>query len=168
MTPVQAVSRCLRNSFTFSGRASRSEFWWFVPLGSALPVFGACFAPPNITGLGTLVTKLLIVVVASMPLFAAATRRVQDTGWHAGDLWLGLKPTIIVLLSGWLAYVGFFVGHPIGGAPRMLLIGVPSFLVFFTYVWLAPGTIGSTIGQLLLPSNPGPNQYGPNPYEVTP
>ena len=30
MGPVQALKTCLRKSFQFSGRASRSEFWWFM------------------------------------------------------------------------------------------------------------------------------------------
>ena len=30
MTMLQAVNKCLRKYGTFSGRASRSEYWWFI------------------------------------------------------------------------------------------------------------------------------------------
>ncbi|WP_432640812.1 DUF805 domain-containing protein [Albidovulum sp.] len=168
MSTVRSISACLRKSFTFDGRSSRSEFWSFAPVGFALPLLAAWLAPPSIDGLGSLTIKVLTVAIASIPLLAAAARRTQDTGLPSGDLWLGLKPTFIVLLSGWLAYFSFFKGHPLGATLRIPLVGVPSFLVLSVYVFLAPGTLGSTLGQLLLPSQPGPNKYGPNPIEVTP
>ena len=37
MRPAEAIPICLVKSFQWKGRASRSEYWWFLPVGIALP-----------------------------------------------------------------------------------------------------------------------------------
>ncbi len=37
MGPAQAIRTCYAKSLQSSGRASRSEDWWFLPVGLALP-----------------------------------------------------------------------------------------------------------------------------------
>lgn len=67
----QAISRCLSNYATFSGRASRSEFWWFV-LFQILASIAASMVSEllyGLVGLGLL-----------LPALAAGSRRLHDIG----------------------------------------------------------------------------------------
>jgi uncharacterized membrane protein YhaH (DUF805 family) len=86
MGPVQATKTCLRKSFTYSGRASRSEFWQFAAVVFALKLCGFWLAATlNTASAGRqahpLPTLVLIVLFALWaPLFAAASRRYSDTG----------------------------------------------------------------------------------------
>jgi uncharacterized membrane protein YhaH (DUF805 family) len=92
----EAVVSGLRNYFTFSGRASRSEFWFFtlfcilvVNLGSVGDLF--LFNALAQEGLGPIfvVSNLALLV----PGIAVSARRLHDidrTGW-----WLLITLTII-------------------------------------------------------------------------
>ena len=44
MNFIQSISTCMRKYVTFSGRATRSEFWWFY-LFTVLVNFAAGFKP---------------------------------------------------------------------------------------------------------------------------
>ena len=168
MGPAQAIWTGLAKSFQFSGRASRSEFWWFAPVGVALPAAVAIFAPPQVTGFGTLVGKVFIVLAAATPLNAIASRRFHDAGMSHDEFWRGIGPTIGLVLSGFFLAFGLFAIATIWGMGIGLLIAIPSFIAFSVLLFVAPVTLGTTIGQLLLPSQPNTNRYGPPPSEVTP
>jgi uncharacterized membrane protein YhaH (DUF805 family) len=166
--PMQSITICLRKSFDFSGRASRAEFWWFAPVGLCIPILVALFAPPQITNWVTLAIKVLTVAVACAPFTSAASRRFQDTDAPYQDFWVGIGPTLGLIVSGWVLGLALFGVSTIIFALPGLIIGIPAGLAFLTCLVLAPGTFGTTLGQLLVPSSPGPNRYGPNPREVTP
>ena len=75
MTFQESVRVCLSKYADFSGRASRSEYWWF-----ALFVF--------LAGLGTsMISEMLggvLGLAMLLPSIAVATRRLHDTnrsGW---------------------------------------------------------------------------------------
>lgn len=67
----QAISSCLSQYATFSGRASRSEFWWFF-LFQAL----ALFIVANLN------EKIVTVVILALlvPSLAVGARRLHDMG----------------------------------------------------------------------------------------
>ena len=80
MSFTEAVSVCLSKYVTFSGRARRSEYWWFVLLGGGVNVFAAIV--DNVAGTS------IFAIVAGLGLFlpglAVAIRRLHDTnrsGW---------------------------------------------------------------------------------------
>ena len=83
----EAIRTCLAKYATFTGRASRSEFWWFA-LFQVLAVLVASFIYRHF---GTLVMLGLLV-----PSIAVGVRRLHDIG-----------------KSGWLLLIGFIplVGH---------------------------------------------------------
>ena len=166
MGPAQAILSGLFKGLQFSGRTSRADFWAFVPVGLALPLSAAILMPPEIKDLASFGVKLLITSFAAAPLAAAAARRFQDTGLPADDLWQGMRPTVIVIVSGHFLLVGitgiFSIVYLLWG----IIFFLGAFLPFVIYLVIMPGTLGMTIGQLLLPSQPGPNRYGPNPLEV--
>lgn len=88
MTFGDSIKTCLTKYAKFDGRASRSEFWWFI-LFQILVTLGVAF----ISGwLSTLLSLGLL-----LPMLAAQVRRLHDvdkTGWL---MLIGLIPLI-----GWL------------------------------------------------------------------
>ena len=94
----------MRKYATFSGRASRSEFWWFA-LFAILVIWLANFADPTV---GIIASLLLF-----LPSIAAEVRRLHDVG-RAG--WWILMPIIIAPLGylirpelAILALIGYLV-----------------------------------------------------------
>jgi len=75
----QSVTTCLGKYATFSGRASRSEFWWFQ-LFMLLLIFFGMFIDFL---LGTLEQGLFSSFVnlgITLPAFAVSARRLHDIG----------------------------------------------------------------------------------------
>ena len=98
MTFTQAVRTCLSKYGTFSGRASRAEYWWFA-LFTALSVAAAAVLDAI---LGTQYIYCLILLGLFVPLLAAGSRRLHDTdktGWlNALALIPGVGGLILMLL----------------------------------------------------------------------
>jgi uncharacterized membrane protein YhaH (DUF805 family) len=75
MTFQESVKVCFAKYADFSGKASRSEYWWFV-LFILLVSMAASVISPKLSALFTLATLL--------PSIAIAARRLHDTnrsGW---------------------------------------------------------------------------------------
>ena len=144
MTFSQAVNTCLRQKYaTFSGRATRSEYWWFA-LFYFLVAFVLAFVfilfaggmsfmvPGSNAGAGMGVFGMIIAVVAVvfvlgmlLPTIAVSVRRYHD-----------------INLSGWWYLAVFLVSL----VPVLSLVGTIAFVV----VGLIKGT-------------DGPNKFGPDP-----
>ena len=74
----------------FSGRASRSEYWWFV-FASALVIFVAAF----IDGIaGSAVVTAIAYLFLIIPGIAVSVRRLHDTNRSGWYLLLNLVPLI--------------------------------------------------------------------------
>lgn len=80
--PLRAVELFFRNGLTFSGRASRSEFWWptlFCILAMAAGFFAAAVLPgPDVGAITGLLTVLLGLVLL-VPTVSLTVRRLHDT-----------------------------------------------------------------------------------------
>ena len=78
MNFVESIQACYKNFFDFSGRASKSEYWWFQLYG--IIIYGLVFVFQ-----GDLALLFSILAVAnSIPLWSATVRRLHDTdksGW---------------------------------------------------------------------------------------
>ena len=78
MNFVQSIQTCYKKFFDFSGRASKSEYWWFQLY--TIIIYGMQFVFQ-----GDLVLVFSILVIANIiPLYAAGVRRLHDTdksGW---------------------------------------------------------------------------------------
>ena len=75
--PIQAVERFFRNYATFSGRASRSEFWWpTLMMGIAETVLGALAAASDIGIVGIMQGVLSLALL--VPSLAVSVRRLHD------------------------------------------------------------------------------------------
>ena len=167
MTFTDAVRTCFRKYFTFSGRASRPEYWWFVLfliLGSIVAsildglFFGTGQITQEVTVEGDTVDVLneggpvaaLFGLATLIPSISAGWRRMHDTGRSGLYLFYPLIVMIgIGLALGFLMSIGEIGGVILGLAAIVFLIS--PLLVLW---WLTR------------PSEPGDNKYGPNPRDV--
>ena len=100
MDPVTAVKTCFKKYFDFSGRARRSEFWWFVlfvVVVSSVLTFLSGLVPA--IGYVSMIFSLSVLI----PQLSALTRRLHDTN-HRG-WWIGLMALLIVALYGSMAFI---------------------------------------------------------------
>ncbi len=136
----EAVTVCIQDYYTFSGRARRSEYWWFflfVIVGSVLlAAFDAViFGEDMLLGLNGLFGLLTF-----LPQLAVSWRRMHDTGRPG---WFNLLPVVPI--------VPLFVidsGDPI---PTLVLLFMSVVVMIVVLIWL------------VLPSQPVPNRFGPKP-----
>jgi uncharacterized membrane protein YhaH (DUF805 family) len=100
MGPAEAIRTGLVRSLEFSGRASRSEYWWFLPVGVALPMGALLLAGAARPELGFL-ALCAIFLVALIPLMAVTRRRLLDSG--EAPVWFETPLTALLwcLGSGW-------------------------------------------------------------------
>lgn len=94
----QAISACFSKYATFSGRASRPEFWWFF-LFQILVWIGASFISEMLSGL---VSLALLV-----PALAVGARRLHEMGRTGWWQLLGLTGIgLLVLIYWWVQPTG--------------------------------------------------------------
>lgn len=102
MTFQESIQVCFKKYADFTGRASRSEFWWFM-LFLFLVSAGASMISQVVAGLFSLATLV--------PSIAAGARRLHDTnrsGW--------LQLLWIVPVIGWIIVIVFLVQETKGEA----------------------------------------------------
>jgi uncharacterized membrane protein YhaH (DUF805 family) len=91
----EAVKTCFSKYVDFSGRASRSEYWWFV-LAYVIVAIVAGFIHEIVYG--------LVVLAFLLPMLAAGARRLHDIGKSGWYLLIHLIPVIgiLVLIYFWV------------------------------------------------------------------
>lgn len=100
---VEAVRRMYSKYAQFSGRASRSEYWWVqlflflvyaVVLGLSGTIGSTAYGEPN--ALGTVLSLLLLAFVLGslVPLIALGVRRLHDANFSGWLYLLGLIPFV--------------------------------------------------------------------------
>lgn len=179
MGPVKAIKTCLRNSFRFSGRASRSELWWawagglllftmIVRLEIALLGKGSIGFTQvgdqvrfGVNGNGPFSTAAALLML--LPLFSACVRRLHDqdrAGWWLGAPFLlfglALVYALVARATGTTDANGTIHFKGLAAVP-LVVLGLGGFAIL---IW--------NFISLVRPSQPGPNRFGPNPLEVTP
>ena len=170
----QSIMSGYQKFFTRSGRASRSEYWYFLLfylllniavqlLGTYVRTHGQSSTPSILLSIVTM-GFWLVALATVVPMLMVTVRRVHDigrTGW-----WVGVSFINGLLLDGALGYVIFRTtimhntqnlqaGLPGGGMAIVLgilgLIGIALGLTIFIFT--------------ILPGSPGENRYGPNPLD---
>ena len=121
-------------------------------------------------GSGPFSTVLGLAIL--VPFLSSATRRLHDigrSGWHLAIPWLAAFGLLVLVL------VGFLENVPINDEFREMnpsigeTISVPQPpIALFLLAWLSWFVLVIlSIVWLARRSQPGPNEYGPNPHEVT-
>jgi len=105
---AQSIKTCFSKYAVFSGRASRSEFWWFALFGL---IGGVVTAVIDVMILGYSAEaygpiNIIFTVITFLPYLAVGARRLHDinrSGW-----WQLITLTVIgiILLIIWWATVG--------------------------------------------------------------
>lgn len=147
--------KCIRNYVNFSGRARRTEFWYFVLFSCLLMIVAmaldmACFRNPY---------KFFYLVVSLflfLPQLAVSARRLHDTGRTSKWLlwnYLALLAWAVAALV--LSGLSVLAGSPAASA-WFLIVLCGGCVLFFVWeivflVWFC------------LPGTRGENRYGPDP-----
>ena len=166
--PVTAVKTCLKKYFDFKGRARRSEYWWFVlfcVIVSSIFNFGGLLVP--VLSFVGLICYLLLLI----PMFAAMTRRLHDTG--RSGWWIALLAILYcvvlcssVILLKPIATKMLDVTDPMAQAQMMVdaIQASPTAATVMMATGLAVMVLGLIIFIfMLLDSQWGENKYGPCP-----
>ena len=78
MNFVESIQTCYKKFFDFSGRASKSEYWWFQLYNAIIYVLTFVFQ-------GDLVLLFSILIIVNLiPVYAVGVRRIHDSdksGW---------------------------------------------------------------------------------------
>ena len=87
----EAISTCFKKYATFSGRASRSEYWWFWLFNFIV----SCVAIGIDQAMGAEVVSTIISLGLLLPNLGVAIRRYHDSN-HSG--WWLLCPIVNIVL----------------------------------------------------------------------
>ena len=142
----EAVTVCIQDYYTFSGRARRPEYWWFflfVVVGTLLlsAVDAVIFGEGMLLGLNGLFGLLTF-----LPQIAVSWRRMHDTGRPG---WFNLLPAVPIVPLLIIGPRDPDSALDLGLAIVLMIMSVV--LTIVVLVWL------------VLPSQPGLNRFGPEP-----
>ena len=156
MTPIDWATRPLKQYASFSGRAPRAEYWWYMLLlivaGLVAMIIDSMLGLSILGPYGPL--YLLVIVATLVPSMAVAVRRLHDTnrsGW-----WL-LLPMIPYLV------LGFQMGRAMGDPTDMSGMASVGLIALLA---LACGI--AFLVFMVLPGTAGPNRFGEDPYGGAP
>ena len=144
----EAISICWKKFSDFTGRARRSEYWWWCLLIHI--IFTVTSFIGRILSLGDIVTIIawLILVIPSM---AVGTRRLHDTG--RSGWWIVAEYVMAVIM--WIMV--FSVESLVYYSSAIWVIFYYIFLLLFLFVYIVVFYFS------VLDSHKGENQYGPSP-----
>ena len=138
MTFTESVKTCFQKYIDFSGRASRSEYWWFFLFTFIVRI--VTFWIPFI--------GFIIALGLLLPSLSVTVRRLHDTN-RTG--WWVLLPVGLALGGAVAGAILSFIGLAALGIALIALGSIGGFVVLLYF--------------LIQPSDSGPNQYGPNPLQ---
>ena len=152
---LEAISVCLRRYFTFSGRASRSEYWFFI-LFTVLLAFFTSFLDAALFGVamsediaGPLNTLASLGVF--VPTLAVGWRRLHDTGrsgWWIGGFILAVPAALFLMMS--TAASAAFSPAALGNAVFLMGAMMVGFVIYCIVMLVF----------LVQRGDPGPNRFG--------
>jgi len=150
---IEATNTGIRKSFQISGRATRSEFWWFqlaliaifIPIKLLDFLFSGSLKNQGMHPI--FLAYFFFYFVSYVTVFV---RRLHDV--NLSGLYM-LAPLIIAFATLPLVFweISILYQNELTLTIIATIAGLSHFLVFFS---------------LFSPSNPNPNKYGPNPSEV--
>lgn len=122
MTFGQSISTCFSKYCTFSGRASRSEYWWWFLftfiIGCLFGIPSSITAVNHSAGSGLPIISYIVSLALFLPSLGVLFRRLHDTG-KSGWWWLlGFIPVVgTIILIVFLAMPSQPVTNDYGPVP---------------------------------------------------
>lgn len=125
MTFMESVRTVLSKYATFSGRARRSEYWWFVLftviVGTVArlidTMFGYRYSGP---------VSIILGLALLLPGLAVAVRRLHDIGRSGWWILLGLIPLVgTIILIVWYVQDGSPGDNAYGSSPKAGAVADP-------------------------------------------
>ena len=104
----ESIKHVFSNMTNFSGRASRSEFWWFylfiVIIGTILSIIANATGANSSSGMGVNILSIIIYVVLVLASLSVSVRRLHDTNKSGWLVLLNLLCCIgpIILIVFWV------------------------------------------------------------------
>jgi len=151
----EAIKSVFSKYATFSGRARRSEFWYFY-LFYILVASGLSFLSLMIP-----IAKYLYILFGLgvfLPYTAVTVRRLHDIGKSGWILLIFMVATLLISMMVFL-FIDIIVPTNEGSSMTVFIVhSLFVFIVFALAIWL--------IVCLCKDSQPGENKWGPNPKEV--
>lgn len=162
----EAIKICFQKFFDFTGRARRSEYWWFVLFQVLVSIPCAFLDGILEAAVGFSFVNSVASLVLFFPSMTVSFRRLHDIG--RSGWWIGVS--IILVLIGLLALVASVSFSGVDWTDDTA-VGSALFSAKLPLVWLP--IIASIILCIivfifsLLDSEKGENKYGPSPkYEM--
>ena len=152
----EAIKSVFSKYAVFSGRACRSEFWYFY-LFYILVAFGLSFLSIRIP-----VAKYLYILFGLgvfLPYTAVTVRRLHDIGKSG---WFLLIFMVVIFLISMLMFLIIDIIAPTVEGSSMTV-----FIVYSIFVLIVLALAIWLIVWLCRDSQPGENKWGPNPKEVS-
>ena len=143
-----AISRAVRRTFQYGGRAPRSEYWWFQLFALVLMV--AAFLLDEALGLpivwdGSALLSAIVILGTAPTQITLTMRRFQDRGLNG--LWSLPYSLVGVVPTGQFERLIEVIG-----LTAFIVLGV-AFIIYLVWAFV----------QTVLPSQPRGNAYGPGP-----
>ena len=107
MGPVEAFTTAWRKSFTYGGKATRAEYWWFYLINLIINI--AIFIGPTSSSNNPILAFIFLLgwvyVVASIfPSISIIVRRLRDIG----KKWKWIFINLVPIIGGfWFIYLMF-------------------------------------------------------------
>ena len=153
MSLTESIKTCFSKYTVFSGRAQRSEFWWF---------FLFSVVSSAIVGIVPVIGQIYPLVLL-IPSLAVSARRLHDTGRSAWWLLLYLA-SILATGIGFAALVlAFAFSSDTGKYVAEWSVFLLAFLALVSF-FIALALLIFCV----LPGTVGPNRYGPDPLHPEP
>lgn len=164
MTLAQSIRTCLRKFARFSGRATRSEFWWFA-LTYWLILWAIAIVVSGFAGGGLFL--IVAWAAATVPMLAVSFRRLHDMGRPGWLIFLTPAVPLAMLVLAFALVVVFALAAAIAEWNPLGDIGEA-----LAAMWAAGSLAGMMATSLLQvrwltrPSQPHDNRYGPSPVDA--
>ena len=173
MTFKQAVANGFKNYGRFTGRATRSEFWFFMLalyiMEILLVVLNFIAAVPLIIrdeevtflmGLPFLVVDFGVAVALFIPALSVSVRRLHDSDRSGRWIWLAIASTLCLAIVPTLTGLSHRLWENMDSVVAALVV---CFAIFYL-VWLAASIY--IIVLFCQPGTEGPNNYGADPRSI--
>ena len=175
MTFGEAVRTCFSKFFTFSGRASRPEYWFFFLFIAIWNIIAgiidwqfftqSAVTATETTGFATATSsgpaQSIVGLIVFFPHLAVAWRRMHDTGRSGLYALMPILGALVVLIFG----IGITSSFQHGSTMDILFTRTTLLIIIPTLLVLFVASL-RVLWWLTRPSQPDTNRYGPNLYEV--